>query len=247
MRLLLDLGNTRLKWGAQVGAETVVGIDAYAWGEHGVDTLCAAWSALPVPDSVWAASVVDAQREASVAAAIAARFALTVHWVRTPAAGCGVRVAYTEPAALGVDRFLGLVAAYAEGRAPCILASAGTALVLDGLAADGRHLGGLIAPGARLMQASVLGVAARVQPSSPGRLVDAGASTADGLVSGCWQACAGLVDRFTTRMAPALGGRPTLLLGGGDADTLMPLLDHAAVAWPDAVLRGLAVWAAAEA
>ncbi|HEX7339677.1 MAG TPA: type III pantothenate kinase [Rhodanobacteraceae bacterium] len=247
MKLLLDLGNTRLKWGTQVAAETVVGIDAHAWSDDLGETLAGAWSTLPKPDGVWAASVVDAAREAQVAAAVEAQWALPVHWVRTPARGCGVEVAYAQPDTMGVDRFLGLVAARAEGHAPCILASAGTALVLDALAKDGRHLGGLIAPGAWLMQTSVLGAAARVRPAAPGQLVDAGASTADGLVSGCWQACAALVDRFATRMAARLDGTPTLLLGGGDAETLIPLLEHAAVACPNAVLRGLAVWAAAEA
>lgn len=246
MRLLLDLGNTRVKWGVADAGGGVSGIDARDWNKRLADTLHEAWVALPPPKGIWAASVVDAAREAQVAAAALARFGQPVTWVRTPREACGIRVAYAEPETMGVDRFLGMVAAHAEGRSPCVLASAGTAMVVDALTGEGRHLGGLIAPGARLMQQSVLAGTARVRPQAPGRLGDAAASTADALASGCWQACAALVDRFAGRMAGALGGAPSVLLGGGDAGTLQPLVEHASTLYPDAVLKGLALWADGE-
>ena len=51
-----------------------------------------------------------------------------------------------------MDRFLAMVAAHAHGGGPHVLVGVGTALTLDALATDGRHLGGLIAPGPMLMQ-----------------------------------------------------------------------------------------------
>ncbi|HEX7342515.1 MAG TPA: type III pantothenate kinase [Rhodanobacteraceae bacterium] len=247
MRLLLDLGNTRVKWGVVDATGGVVDMHAHAWPEVLNGALEQDWTHLPHPHDVWLASVVDDARRQSVARSVEASLGQSPRWVSTPAAGCGVRIAYAEPQTLGVDRFLGMVAAHADGRSPCILVSAGTALVLDALAGDGRHLGGLIAPGAGLMQQSVLGATAKVRPQSPGRLGEAGASTADALVSGCWQACAALVDRFATRMADALDDVPTLLLSGGDAGTLASLLEHPVTMYPDAVLKGLATWAACEA
>ena len=44
-------------------------------------------------------------------------------------------------------------------------------------------------------------------------------------------------------MAPRLGGTPALVLGGGDAAILLPLLSLPAQLSHDGVLRGLAVWA----
>jgi type III pantothenate kinase len=52
-----------------------------------------------------------------------------------------------------------------------------------------------------------------------------------------------LIERFATRMAPRLGGKPALVLGGGDAVILLPLLSLPAQLSHDGVLRGLAVWA----
>lgn len=97
------------------------------------------------------------------------------------------------------------------------------------------------------MQQSVLGATVQVRPDRGGSVRDLANNTADGLASGCWQACAALVDRFVDRAAPMLGGSPAVTLGGGDADILAPLLERDVAVVPDAVLRGLAVWATSDA
>jgi type III pantothenate kinase len=245
MRLLLDLGNTRLKWALHRDGDALAS-GAVAWNENVAETLATAWATLAPPVAVFGASVVDAAREQLVAASVAAAFAREPRWLRTPAEACGVRNAYAEPRRLGVDRFLAMVAARTDDAGPCVLAGVGTALTLDALAADGRHLGGLIAPGPRLMQQSLLGATAQVRPTHAGAIVEAADNTADAVASGCWLAAAALVERFMTHMTPALGATPALRIGGGDADTLLPLLAAPAQLVHDGVLRGLAAWAAAQ-
>lgn len=246
MTLLLDLGNTRLKWASSRGG----GLDAVgacAWDSEALDSRVAdAWRELPPPLRVLAASVVSDERERRLEQWVHATFGLPVQWLRTPAAGAGVRNAYPQPGHLGVDRFLGMVAARAAGAAPCVVVGVGTALTLDALAADGRHLGGLIAPSPRLMEQAVLGATAQVRPQHPGRVVDAADNTADGLHAGCWQAAAALVERFHRRMQPQLGAGAGLRLSGGDAQALAALIEPPAECVADAVLLGLAAWAAQE-
>ncbi|WP_114241312.1 type III pantothenate kinase [Dyella sp. C9] len=241
MRLLLDLGNTRLKWALRDG-DRWYAQGAVSWQDDVALALHQAWRDVPVPHDAFGASVVNGDREALIAAVVVASFAREPHWLRTPAEACGVRNAYGEPGRLGVDRFLAMVAAHAEGLAPCVLAGAGTALTLDALDADGQHLGGLIAPGPQLMQQALLGATTRVQVERPGVVLDAADNTPDAVASGCWQAAAALIERFVARMAPSLGGAPTLVLGGGDAEALLPLLAMPARLSADSVLRGLAVW-----
>lgn len=242
MNLLLDLGNTRLKWALAHGGEWLAR-GAVAWNEDVPAVLARAWCELPVPAQVFGASVVDAARETRVAATVVTAFGRDVAWLRTPAAACGVRNAYAEPQRLGVDRFLTMVAARSAGDAPCVLAGIGTALTLDALAADGLHLGGLIAPGPRLMQQSLLGATARVRPERPGEVRDAADNTADAVASGCWLAAVALIERFVARMTPRLGGSPRLIIHGGDAGELLPLLTLPARHAVDSVLYGLAAWA----
>jgi type III pantothenate kinase len=239
---LLDLGNTRAKFALWDGS-TLVRRGVVAWDDPATFALASAWAAWPRPDRVVAASVVDSTREAMVDEAAVAAFDRPLEWLRTPAQACGVRNAYAEPARLGVDRFLAMVHAYRSGLAPCILVSAGTALTLDALAADGSHLGGLIAPGAQLMYQSVVGATAGVRPAVAGKVVDAADNTADGLFAGCWHAAAALVERFAARMAPRLGGQPRVLLGGGDGQALAALIGIPTEHAPDAVLLGLAACA----
>lgn len=246
MILLLDLGNTRLKF-ALLDGDEFVRRGAFGWDADIAHELSTLWSGWPAPLRVVGASVVDGARETAVAVAASKAFDIEPVWVRTPAEACGVTNAYAEPGRLGVDRFLAMVDALAAGRAPCVLASVGTALTLDALDAGGRHLGGWIAPGPLLMQQSVLGATAQVRPEHAGAVRDLADNTADGLASGCWQACAALVDRFVERTAKRLGGNPMLTLGGGDADVLASLLDREVTLVPDAVLRGLGVWARSHA
>lgn len=245
MNLLLDLGNTRLKWALSQDSGWLAR-GAVAWNEDVPGALAQAWHELPRPDRVFGASVVDASRESMIADVAERVFARNTDWLHTPAFACGVRNAYPEPQRLGVDRFLAMVAAHAESHVPCVLAGVGTALTLDALAADGRHLGGLIAPGPQLMQQSLLGATVRVRPERPGQVMDAADNTADAVASGCWQAVAALIERFVTRITPQLGVTPALHLGGGDAEALLPLLSMPAQVMTDGVLHGLSVWAAAQ-
>jgi type III pantothenate kinase len=243
MKLLLDLGNTRLKW-AVATADGWSARGAVAWDDDVAAALKQAWKAVGQTDHVIGASVVDAAREKLLEAAVKEVFTREIAWVRTPAEACGVRNAYAEPQRLGVDRFLAMVAAHAAGHAPCVLAGIGTALTLDALTADGQHLGGLIAPGPLLMQQSLLGATVRVRPERPGAILDVADNTADAVASGCWQAVAALVERFAKNIAiQHPNGTQRLLLDGGDADVLLPLLGVPAELAADSVLRGLLVWA----
>ncbi|KRF01830.1 type III pantothenate kinase [Frateuria sp. Soil773] len=242
MRLLLDLGNTRLKW-AMHRDDAWLAHGAVAWDEDVAARLARDWAGLLAPRAAFGASVVEPAREALLERSVAATFGLQPGWLRTPAAACGVRNAYAEPQRLGVDRFLTMVAAHADGLGACVLAGVGTALTLDALAADGRHLGGLIAPGPRLMRQSLLGATAQVRPEREGAIVELADNTADAVASGCWQAAAALIERFVAQAEARLGGAPVLMLGGGDAAPLAALLSRPARFSHDGVLRGLAVWA----
>ena len=244
MKLLLDMGNSRLKWALQARPSAWLANGAVDWREADVPAqLASAWTSLPLPDDVVAASVVDSVREAEVADVVERVFARSPYWLRTPASAAGVSNAYVEPQRLGVDRFLAMVAALHDGLAPCVIAGAGTALTLDALATDGQHLGGLIAPGPLLMQQSLLTATARVRPERPGDIVELADNTADAVASGCWLAAAASIDRFVARMASRFDRPAALILGGGGAVRLAPLLSSPVRLSEDSVLRGLAVWA----
>lgn len=246
MTWLIDLGNTRLKWALVDGDGHLHARGALAHVDAGFEpAFDAALAALPRAATALLASVASKDLTARVEALVA-RHGVACRRVTTHPALAGVRVAYPQPAHLGVDRFLGLLGAHARRDGPWLVASVGTALTLDALGVDGLHRGGLIAPSPALMHAS-LGERARQLHVAPGRWVDFADDTDDALTSGCLGAAAALVERSHRRASALFGSAPRLLLVGGGAQALAPGLDRGldAVATPDLVLDGLARYAVA--
>lgn len=242
MNLLLDLGNSRLKWATTEGGALHPG-PTLAWEAPDFDAaLDAHWHGVPEPRHILAANVTTGLRQQRVAQALHARFRQTPTWLRSPASRAGVRNAYAQPETLGIDRFLSLLAANAAGRAPCVIVGCGSALTMDALAGDGRHLGGLIAAGIHAMRQGLQTAVPGLPVVVDGDLLELACDTGNAVFSGAWQAAAGAIERFYRHAAIHLGGQPQLLLGGGDALPLVRLLGPPAQVFDAAVLRGMQVW-----
>ena len=233
---LFDLGNSRLKLApfATPAAVTSVAHDGAGFAPGWVDALPARG------DLALVASVAPPALTATVLDALGARCARIVR-ARTLPALAGVRIAYTEPQRLGVDRFLALLAARARAPGPWLVVGVGTALTVDLLGADGVHHGGRIAPSPTLMRAMLHARAAQLPPAG-GDFVEFADDTADALASGCEGAALALVERSLRAGGELLGAPPRLLLHGGGAPALVARLPTAEQA-PALVLEGLACWA----
>lgn len=240
MNLLIDFGNTRIKWAhfdeGRLQAGGVFAHRAAAW----IAELKREWSECTRVDRVLVASVVAAEREAELAALVQQRFGIGAEFLRSPAAALGVRNAYVHPERLGIDRFLAMAAAHAEHAGARVLISVGTAMTLDALDADGLHHGGLIVPSPQLMRESLFAGTARLV-ASEGQYEEMPGNTADAIVSGALDAAAGAIERFRATATRRFGHAPGLLLTGGGADELAPLIGCADRVH-DLVLRGLALW-----
>ncbi len=239
---LFDLGNTRLKYAPLHGD----GIGPVSGTAHAAGGLDPAWiEALPRRvDVAVVASVASPALRAVLFDALAARGARVVH-ASTRAALGGLTIAYADPARLGVDRFLALLAAHATTRTPVLVAGVGTALTIDLLDVDGRHLGGRIAPSPTLMREALHRRVAQLAPVG-GLYTEFAIDTDDALASGCDGAAVALVERSLAHAATRVGATPVLWLHGGGAAALAPHLPAARMR-PDLVLEGLARWYLADA
>lgn len=241
MKLLIDFGNTRLKWASLVDGRMLPGgVFAHA-GKPLLTELRSEWAKLARVEAALVASVVSPAREEELCEVVRERFGVHAEILRSPAVALGVRNAYPQPERLGIDRFLALAALHAVHPRAQVLASVGTALTLDALAADGRHHGGVIVASPQLMREAIGTGAARVGAVN-GRFCDIPDNTADAVVSGALYAAIGAIDRFCAVAATRFDTPPILVLTGGGADELAPLATRAERAH-DLVLRGLALWA----
>jgi len=238
---LFDLGNTRLKCAPLVAGR--VG-EVVALPHREADVTAALDATLPQRiDVAYVASVANEGLRVALLQALASR-ARRISLARTQAAFGDFRIAYAQPHKLGVDRFLAMLAAHAHARGDVLLCGVGTALTVDLVDAQGRHLGGRIAPSPALMR-EVLHERAPQLPVHGGAYADFAADTEDALASGCEGAALALIKSSRDAAQHRLGQRPTLLLHGGGADELAAWLPDATLV-ASLVLEGLAIWAAVD-
>ena len=243
MNWLLDLGNSRLKVAAWQPGQGLGEVQAWAHGAADFAPSMQRWLAdVRAGDRCWLASVAGSELTAAVAEAVASRGHAATR-ARTRPECAGVRIAYAEPSRLGVDRFLGLLAAHARGDGPWLIVSAGSALTVDLLDGAGQHRGGVIAPSPEHMRAAL---AARFPALAfaGGEASDFAADTADALAGGSLGAALGLVERCHRQATRLLGRAPRLLVSGGGGARLAEGLEIESEPVPFLVLEGLAVYAA---
>lgn len=240
MILLADVGNSRIKWVSCERGEFQERGQASYGGESWSELAARLWGHLPSPARTLIVSVAGAEARAALAGWIRQTWAIEAEFVVATPAACGVRNSYAEPERMGADRWVAMIAARAlVGPRTCYVVDCGTAVTIDALAADGRHLGGVIAPGMRLMREALYRNTQQIPPEhGEPRLF--GQSTRDCVWGGALYAVASAIDGITARMV-ASHGPGVRLLTGGAAGVALPHLQDAYQMEPDLIFAGLRV------
>jgi len=243
---LIDLGSSRVKWQVRSGSGAVL---EQGQSEGSAGALDQALPKTP-PSAVWLARVGADGREQMLRTAIRARHGdVATHSVRPePEGPAGLRLDY-DCSQFGADRYCALLGVLGRTRAPAVVIDAGTAVTIDLLGADGRHLGGYILPGFRrglsavseLLSAELQARVARPlgRLPSPREPRHPGHDTAEALMRGWMHGLAGAVERLGSEQAGDAGGAGEWWFTGGDGPWLAEVLDHPARVEPDLVFDGL--------
>lgn len=243
MILLLDIGNSRLRWATLEGGIFHEG-GATTHRTANLDTLFReCWIDLAVPERVLAAVVAPGAVSDSLTKWVTAHWGIAVELASSASEGGGVKNGYHRPEQLGVDRWCALIGARKMASGLVCVVDSGTAITIDVLLANGEHAGGWIGPGLEMMQRQLLtgthGV--RFVFGEQAAESDAfGRDTAGGVVAGIRHMQAGLVRQALTRMEALYGQNAQCIVTGGNAPELMPLLPPVCRHEPVLVLRGLA-------
>lgn len=239
MILDLDIGNTLSKWRLKDIASSEIRSRGAVWTREewrpGAD----------IPDL----DVVSAVRISSVArrkvlddtVALLRRQVGTVHVARSLPEALGVTCGYQEPSRLGVDRWLGALAGY-QLTGGCCSVDCGSAITIDFVLPGGRHLGGYIIPGMRLMKESLkLGTRnVAIDPDSEAdELLAPGRNTVEAVNHGIYMAAVSAVNRIYAEVCDREGVSLPLLLTGGDARVISRGIRAPHALWPDMVYAGL--------
>lgn len=239
MKLLIDLGNSRLKWAQAESDRLIIGEPFESRPSSLAAKLDLYWRDISEPQAILVAHVGSSETGYALRQWLADRWTVPVRFVCSQGAAAGVVNGYTDPARLGVDRWLALVAARQLHRGPLCVVSVGTAVTVDLLDRHGCHHGGLIAPGLATMRSGLgaleaLGSVTERYEEFFGRDTDAAVS------SGIIHATTGLVESAVRQARVLLQGEePQLFLTGGDAAKLSVHLDVPHRLVPHLVLQGL--------
>ena len=243
--LLVDIGNTRIKWsvlrGDRMGRQKALehaGLTPRDLKRH-------LFARTPGLTRVIAASVAGTRLNRMLAATARRETGVACEFVASARNAAGLTTRYKEPWRLGVDRFMGVIAAYhmARARGACVI-DLGTAMTIDLVDALGVHLGGAIVPGPELMVSTVLKNTAGIARRASGALSNKGLFSQDtraAIHQGARYATAAIIDRAVAEAQRSLQRTPLVLLTGGAAVQIEPLLQCSYVSVPDLVLRGIAL------
>lgn len=244
--LLVDIGNSRVKW-----ARVLRGRRSRQRSEplrgNGVAAFRALLGALPAGTQTLAVNVAGRPVERALLAAARAAKLPAPRFLRSSAAAAGLVNGYEETWRLGADRWAAMIGAWrATGarHALCVV-DVGTAMTIDFLDATGYHRGGYIVPGPTLAVRSLLrGTHGILRRSRGDRRRRAGAwprSTLPAIEDGSREACAALILRSLAAARAEFGRVSRLVITGGGAPALLPLLPATTLHLPDLVLQGVQV------
>jgi type III pantothenate kinase len=154
----------------------------------------------------------------------------------------GIKLEYSKPSTLGIDRLIHAAAAFSKHGGPIIVVSAGTATTVDCVTRDGRFIGGAIAPGVTMMAEAIHSATAKLP------LVDCfdhipaiGKNTVQCLQLGIGAGYCGMIGLLIRKLARYAGmAKPVICVTGGAAGALKFDFPCRIFKAPDLLLIGLA-------
>ncbi len=205
MNLLVDIGNTRLKWAVLQDDNLIPGrtlINQHITRHELIET----WNMPMTPERLAIACVTRAPLlELVQSVAIALWPAIEIVHVKSQAHSFGVYNAYQQPEKLGVDRWLALVAVRNHYQLPACIVDCGTAITVDLMDADGKHQGGLISPGLTLMKKSLAAGTEALHYHETHYDFGPADCTEAAIYSGTLAAAVGLIEYVVNMQSTAIG------------------------------------------
>jgi type III pantothenate kinase len=249
MRLLIDIGNTRLKWGCETSGriEQTGVLDSTRLTQSALDN---GLSSIAKPKSAWVSSVGSPSSLKVLVGWLLQRYQLNAQIVKVRQPVTGFSNAYADLDSLGVDRWVAAIGArecvdvkegareYAQVK-DIIIVDVGTAITIDCLTTDNVFQGGVIYPGYRLMHDSLVGGTSGIKSAFLETDQIIGKTTSECVNSGIALGVAGAVERIVLEMQGCIGAETQILLTGGGAQALSCKARLDARYEPNLVLYGL--------
>lgn len=244
MKLLVDIGNSRVKW-ATLDDNGLAESQGFERSKTGIKaSLNKAWKDLTDIEAVYVANVAGDKLGQQLSEWVEKNWQISPVFVTTEQKRFGVTNAYEEPEKLGIDRWLSLIAARQHARqAQCVI-DCGTAMTIDIVTRTGQHQGGMILPGLSLMRSSLAAnTDALTEDADEKEFKTLATNTYSAIQAGTLYSVTATLERIISDLRQNFNNQVRFIISGGDAEQLLPLLPDDVNHYPDIVLRGLAFYA----
>lgn len=217
MNLYVDIGNSRIRLARQTDAGA-----AYHYDLATFDTVLAdECKEMEVPDRIIVANVAGEKVAAAFTRLCEKLWSRRPEFIRVSGEAFGVRNAYAAFERLGVDRWLAMIAGWNKYRDRICIFDCGSAVTADVVAADGRHRGGYLIPGAYMMRQALVENTAGINiTGNPACTGEPGRSTEECIYNGTVLAVAGFIEKVMQSLNGADGGYQCVMTGGAAEDIM---------------------------
>lgn len=241
MKLEIDVGNTRLKWRVLDVNRQQVAAGHCAHELAFLDKLHQQFLDL---ESVCIACVAQVSIKQDLCKHVLVLWGIESQFAKTQKEYAGLQIAYDDPARLGVDRWLAMLAAWHDARQAICVVDCGSAITIDRVDASGRHLGGYIVPGLTMQVKALLSSTGQIRFEGQVEPCNRawGGSTEEAVNFGVLR----MVTSFINAIVDEVADSETVsafYICGGDASALLPLLHHGDRFFhrPELVMDGLVI------
>lgn len=240
MNLLIDIGNSRLKWAQYQNGKLLPGETLDTDLETLLQQFDMNWGKLARPERVVASNVAGNEIAELLNHWVEQHWQCRVEFLSAKKMAAGVVNGYRIPQQLGVDRWAAIVAAFRLTGSACMVIDYGTAMTLDIVDGVGRHQGGMILPGRTMMRKALESGTGQIAESSfDDAAISLGRSTDEAIAAAINRSAIALVESVRTRWEAEKGESLACIVTGGDARSLFDSqLSHCRNV-PDLVLRGV--------
>ncbi len=239
MNLLVDVGNTRIKWASQLD-QRLIFADAVVHRDH--QDLSAlidrSWLNLEPPSRIMVSNVAGQRIEQALIDWIRGAWGAVPEFVGVESGFLSFKSEYCIET-LGIDRWMALLALRDQFELPAIVVSCGTAVTADVLTDKGLHIGGVIMPGLTMMREVLHQRTNGLSVASTEPIALIGRDTGQAMASGTRLAICGMIDRVILEAEHQGHLNPKLVLTGGDAQVVANALNRSVLIEPHLVLMGL--------
>jgi type III pantothenate kinase len=236
--LLIDQGNTRLKWVLSENGEILENTAGSGDARYFMEV--SRRGDLGQPVAILLSSVAGSAAVQELDGFAKSHWGLDVCQLKSAAYGGGVCNGYADPESLGVDRWLAIIGAVKSYGMPVVIWDLGTATTLDAVDATGQHVGGMIYPGpATMLRALGRDTKLNVPKHLSSAGIAPGRSTSCCIENGVLAAQIGALNQFLRNLPLSVGANPKLVITGGSAREVLPQLDFPCIRDPWLVFRGM--------